>query len=126
MSDGPTRYYLSIPVWATGRASHGVSDDGTVIAGEARNPSFQNEAFVWTQSRGSESLLSYLTFHGVSVPGGWRSGRVSGISAYGRTFVGVAGPTGGGNAVGFVATVPTPTTLAALMGVSALATRRRR
>ena len=105
---------------------HGISDDGTVVAGEAQNPSFQTEAFVWTQSRGSESLLAYLTSQGVSVPGGWNLVQTFALSADGRTFGGYALNSAGTIGAGFVATVPTPPVLSLLTSLAAFAARRRR
>ncbi len=117
---------LPIPTGWANAGGNVISDDGTVVAGQARNPSFEQEAWIWTQGRGSESLLSYLTFHGVSVPAGWRLGGVTGVSADGRTIVGGMANLTGGLGAGFVATVPTPgvcvTVCAALLATS----RRKR
>ena len=105
---------------------HGISDDGTVVAGQARNPSFEQEAWVWTQGRGSESLLSYFLSQGVSVPVGWRLDEVNAISADGTTFVGRARPGVGLPGVGFVATVPTPGAACITVLAAFFATSRRK
>ncbi len=105
---------------------HGISDDGMVVAGEARNPSFVEEAWVWTQGRGSESLLSYLTFHGVNVPGGWRLASCTALSADGRTFAGYAFNQSQIREVGFVATIPTPGMLCSIVAAFFATSRPRR
>ena len=104
---------------------HGISDDGTVVAGQARNPSFEQEAWVWTQGRGSESLLSYFLSQGVSVPNGWRPVTVTGISADGRTLAGYASELATAREIGFVATIPSTGTIATLTLGTLLAARRK-
>jgi uncharacterized membrane protein len=117
---------LPIPAAWANAGGNVVSDDGSIVAGEARNPNFEQEAWIWTQSRGSESLFSYLTSQGVNIPGGWRLSTCTGISADGRTFAGYASELATAREIGFVATVPTPgavvTVLAALLATS----RRKR
>ncbi len=124
--DGGAPTILPIPTGWANTGPRAASDDGSVVAGEGRNPSFQTEAWVWTQSRGSESLMSYLISQGVQIPAGWRLGRVNAISADGRTFVGVAALSADGSNAGFVATVPTPGVLVTVCAALLATSRRRR
>jgi uncharacterized membrane protein len=105
---------------------HGISDDGSVVAGEARNPSFQTEAWVWTQSRGSESLMSYLLSQGVQIPAGWNLVQTFAMSADGRTFGGYALNGAGNIGAGFVATVPTPGAYIAVCAAFLVTSKRKR
>ncbi len=122
---GTTTPLPQLQGWAT-MIPHAISDDGSIVAGQARNPSFEQEAWIWTQGRGSESLLSYLTFHGVSVPAGWRLDQVNGLSADGTTIVGRARTGLGLPALGFVATVPTPGVCVTICAALCATSRRRR
>lgn len=85
----------------------GLSDDGSIVAGQVQGPGGSLFAGVWTQATGTMSLSDYLTANGVALPAGVTLGNCTAVSADGRTFGGVAGiPSGGGQ--GFVATVPAP------------------
>ena len=105
---------------------HGISDDGTVVAGVAQNPNVEQEAWIWTQSRGSESLMAYLISQGVQVPAGWRLHECMGVSADGRTFIGVGGAPGTSDSGAFVATVPMPGAFAAVCAALLATSRRKR
>jgi uncharacterized membrane protein len=114
-----------IPFWDS-MVPHGISDDGSIVAGQARNPSFEQEAWIWTQGRGSESLMSYLISQGVQVPAGWKFASVAGLSADGRTIVGGMITSAGGHGMGFVATVPTPGVCVTVCAALCATSRRRR
>jgi uncharacterized membrane protein len=105
---------------------HGISDDGTVVAGQGTNPNVEQEAWIWTPTRGSESLFSYLTSQGVSVPTGWRLASCTGMSADGRTFAGYAFNASQIREVGFVTTVPTPGALVTVCAAFLVTSKRKR
>jgi uncharacterized membrane protein len=109
-----------------GLLPHGISDDGTVVAGEGTNPNVEQEAWIWTPTRGSESLFSYLTSQGVSVPTGWRLASCTGMSADGRTFAGYAFNASQIREVGFVTTVPTPGALVTVCAAFLVTSKRKR
>ncbi len=106
---------------------HGISDDGTVVAGEGTNPNVEQEAWIWTPTRGSESLFSYLMSQGVSVPAGWRLANCNAMSADGRTFAGWARSTSGpAMSFGFVTTVPTPGVCVTVCAACLVTSKRKR
>ena len=117
---------LPIPVGWANAGARVLSDDGTIVAGQARNPSFEQEAWIWTQTRGSESLMSYLTFQGVAVPAGWKFASVVGLSADGRTIVGVGNNPTEGIGGTFVATVPTPAVCVTICAAGLVTCKRKR
>jgi len=82
---------------------YGVSDDGSVVAGE------MSAAFagVWTPATGTIRLSDYLTANGVVLPQGIVLESCHAVSADGRTFAGYT--TNGIYGIqGYVATIPAP------------------
>ncbi|CAG0966560.1 hypothetical protein PHYC_01016 [Phycisphaerales bacterium] len=84
--------------------AHAVDDTGSVIVGAAQGVG-PNIAFIWTSERGSESLATYLAYHGVNIPQGVVLTDCVAVSADGRTF---AGYTDGSTRQGFIAAIPAP------------------
>lgn len=82
------------------------SEDGSVIVGWADNSGGGSAAFIWDETNGMRSLEDVLATYGVSLPAGWSGlGYATGVSADGRTIVGVGGdPT----YLAFRATLPPP------------------
>jgi len=107
----PTMWINGVPVelnsnlTSGGFTPNGVSDDGTVVVGQAQAPGGQF-AGIWTSTTGVVRLSDYLAMNGVSIPAGVRLFNCTGVSADGRTF---AGWTEGSLGIqGYVATIPTP------------------
>lgn len=91
-----------------GKAS-GISDDSRTIVGYS---SASNSAQIWLNgSVSSTSLQNFLLDNGVSNLSGWTLQNAIGISADGRTIVGV-GTDPSGHTEGWIATVPEPSTIA--------------
>ena len=103
-----------------------VSDDGGVVVGTGTPTVGPLVGAVWTPALGWELATDYLTRHGVVLPQGWLIREVNSISADGRTIAGWGFLPSGDLAQGFVATIPAPGALGALLGVGLLAIRRRR
>lgn len=106
----------------------GVSDDGRIVVGNAQRIE-DVVATIWTPDVGMEQLATYLARQGVLVPIGWRLVNAYGVSADGRTIVGVAEMPGNDRmSIGFVATIPNPSTVACMFLVAGgwLVQRRRR
>jgi uncharacterized membrane protein len=105
---------------------HALSADGSVAVGFASNsPTRPNAPWVWTQGGGMALLSDYLTSHGVSIPSGWQLYDCYAVSGDGRSFGGMVISPDSTSGRGFIATVPTPATIAFLSG-TLLYTRRRR
>ncbi len=104
-----------------------VSDNGSVVAGQLNLGSGGLFAGVWTQQTGMTKLSDFLTANGVTIPAGLNLFTCTAISADGMTFAGYTRATVDNPQVqGFIATIPTPGTLAALGLAGVVATRRRR
>jgi uncharacterized membrane protein len=103
-------------------AALGVSDDGATIVGQA-----DGVAALWRYDNGPTPLYDFLMSNGVTGLAGWTLSAAVGVSADGLTIVG-NGKDPQGNAEGWVAHIPEPSTLnlAALGGLALLAYRRRR
>lgn len=105
---------------------HGVSEDGSVVPGQVQDDQGNLYAGVWTAGTGIISLADYLTSNGVTMPTGTYLLNCTSVSADGRTFAGYTGhPNGTGPSVGFIATIPAPSSLA-VVGIGALMAARRR
>lgn len=104
----------------------GVSDDGTVVAGDlGGSGSGLHRTAVWTVATGTVPLTQYLSANGVSLPEGINLGSCTAISADGLSFAGYTTNTPFG-IQGWVATVPTPGVLSIAGIVGCFAARRRR
>ncbi len=112
------------PGWGRSLA-RGVSDDGTVVVGHL-TAGVSIAPAIWTPSRGMELLSNYLAAHGVNVPGGQLSGACYAVSSDGRTIVGGAHNPATMRSEGFVVTIPSPPTLAIVLGGAAALAQRRR
>lgn len=100
------------------------SADGSVIVGSSFG-SGGFEGFLWTQDDGMRAMMDILTDdYGIDLTG-WEINTVSDISADGMTIVGT-GRNPAGNTVGWIATIPEPTTGALALLAGAIFTRRRR
>ncbi len=108
-----------------GAIGRGVSDDGGVVVGIVFGGPGGDLGGVWTPALGWELATDYLTRHGVVVPGGSTITTVRAVSADGRTIAGNI-TSESFAPQGFVATIPTPGALGALVGVGMLAFRRGR
>lgn len=101
-----------------------VSNDGLTVLGYGTTSRGQ-EAFIWKQGGGMQKLETYLHKFGLDpAKQGWILRQATSISLDGRTIVGF-GTNSFGQQEAFVATVPEPTTMAAL-GLGALALWRGR
>lgn len=105
--------------------ANAVNDDGTVVAGQAAIGA-SDYAAVWTASRGAEFLSDYLVANGVTIPDGYTLIQCYTISGDGKVFGGYLRNDQAGLIQGFVATVPSPSTLIGLGIASVIFTRRRR
>lgn len=120
---------LDLTLAATGNTLNplAVNNAGTVVAGQATTSTFQLTAGVWTSATGIVPLANYLTANGVTIPAGLNLFTCTAISADGLTFAGYTRATVDNPQIqGFIATIPTPSTLAAFGLAGAFATRRRR
>lgn len=110
--------------WSMG--ANAVSDNGRVVAGFARDTLVDRRyAMVWLDGSGPINLQDYLATLGVNVPAGVRLAFCQSISADGRTIVGSASVNGSYQA--FVATIPSPATIAVtLAAISGVTVARRR
>jgi uncharacterized membrane protein len=100
-----------------------VSDDGLTIVGMGRT-SEGSKAFIWDPQNGIRSLEVVLAAMGIDVDG-WDLKRATGISADGRTIVGVAASDASVD-FGFVVVIPEPSAaLLVLFGLCGLASQRR-
>jgi probable HAF family extracellular repeat protein len=88
--------------------ANGVSADGSVVVGRSRTDDISaNEAFVWTQDNGMQSLRDMLIASGVTGLDDWELHEASGISADGQWVVGNGiNPLGEGEA--FLADISAP------------------
>jgi len=101
--------------------------DGSIVVGYSQDPSGSYSPFIWDSAHGMRNLVDVLTkdfgfdLHRYALI------NATGISDDGRTIVGYAGDRLTGGTVGFIATIPEPTT-GLLLGLSlaALGSRRRR
>lgn len=100
-----------------------VSGDGLSAGGFSDDASGELSATLWTASLGMVDLNVYLASLGVDMAG-WRLTTTTGISADGRTLVGVG--VFDGEERGWVATIPAPGTAGVLGLAGLLASRRRR
>lgn len=83
----------------------GVSDDGSVIIGWGTS-SIGTEAMIWDEQYGTRDLRSVLMDSGLDLTG-WTLTEARGMSADGRTIVGI-GTNPNGATEGWVATIPEP------------------
>ena len=103
--------------------AYDVSADGSVIVGRG-NLALRFEAFIWDEDNGMRSLTDVLeNDYGLDLSG-WRLIAATGISADGLTIVG-EGYNPAGDAEGWIATIPEPSTLL-LLGLGILALRQKR
>lgn len=111
-------------MWDMG--SIGVSDNGEIIVGSGRDVpnSPRDEAVIWIGGQ-PWTLASYLTSLGVVLPPSTRFDRCRGVSADGNTIFGDAILPGGATR-GFIATIPSTSTVAVLAVSGILILRRRR
>ena len=87
-----------------------VSGNGAIIVGSGNNE-LGSQAFLWTQESGMRSLFAILTRDFRLNLTGWNMEHATGISADGRTVVGI-GVDPDGNAQAWRATLPDPPTFA--------------
>jgi len=83
----------------TGLGSIGVSDDGSVISGDANTT-----PMVWRQGRGFALLAGYLAANGANLPNGFAAVALTAMSPDGRTFAGRCSVNGA--AGNFIVTLP--------------------
>lgn len=110
---------LPSPAGSQGCVATDINADATVILGRDG----LSNAFIWTPSRGSEFLSSYLASYGITLPGYQLTSAT--VSDDGRTFAvnTIIPATNAPNA--FIITIPTPAT-GAVVGLGLLAAFRRR
>jgi probable HAF family extracellular repeat protein len=104
--------------------AYAVSGDGTIVGGQSSFGSTWS-AFIWTEQLGMVAATDYLMLNGVSVPAGWRLGKVFGIANDGLTFVGEAWSPQNVRQ-GFIATVPAPGAALLVLPFVAFLRQRRR
>ena len=102
-----------------------VSDTGSVIGGTYQDGATL-VAFVWTPTLGMTDLSSFLLMHGIGTPANYRLESVRAISGDGLTFGGYGVNLTTNIREGFVATIPSPGTVVALLLAPFAAARRRR
>lgn len=120
---GPAQDLGDIP-GSSGDWAVAVSADGSVIVGQSVAPD-DWRPFLWDASRGMRRLDGVLADLGVDVAG-WQLDSVTGLSADGRTVIGI-GRDPSGRYTGWVATVPeVGMPRAVYLVTAALLTRRRR
>jgi len=113
------------PGWEWG--ANAVNDLGTVVVGSAGAAGQANpRAALWTQGSGTMFLSDYLAGYGVSVPAGWSPLYCTGVSASGNVICGDAVASDGVTTMGFVATVPVPSSVVVVACAAGLGLRRRR
>jgi probable HAF family extracellular repeat protein len=98
--------------WAHSRAQ-AVSDDGNLV-GCVLYTGGNQLAAVWTPATGMEPLADYLIANGVTIPQGWTLETCTSVSGDGHTVVGSAYSLDG-YGYGFVATIPTSSSIGALL-----------
>ena len=100
-----------------------MSEDGSVIVGEASNTGF----IIWLDQGTPMLLTDYAESLGIDMSG-WFIERVTSISADGTTIIGIGAKlewSGTNRSEGFVLTIPTPGA-AVVLGISGLLACRRR
>lgn len=111
--DGGMQGLGTLPGFAFSFA-HGVSGDGSTVVGFCRLGSSEYAAFIWTAADGMRDLAEVLTNeYGLDL-GGWSISRAMSISDDGRTIVGF-GINPAGQQEGWVVTIPSPGTGAAML-----------
>lgn len=68
----------------------GVSSDGAVVVGGGNSATGPKTAFVWTKEKGMQPVADVLAANGVKNVSGWTLEEATGISADGKTIIGVA------------------------------------
>jgi probable HAF family extracellular repeat protein len=109
-------------------AEGGVSADGSVVVGYSDSAAGQ-QAFIWTAERGMESLRDALIAGGATGLEGWNLTRATGVSADGRTIVGIEIVAFGRNRAWIATFPPVPEPSALLLsafGMANLLVVRRR
>jgi probable HAF family extracellular repeat protein len=105
-------------------AAEAVSSDGSVVAGYSYTGSGPRTPFIWHAAEGMRDLEVVLSAVGLDLTG-WGLGEARGLSADGRTIVGV-GTNPDGNTEAWIATIPEPgTAILVSIGLAGLAVRRR-
>lgn len=125
-------------LWIDGRAellgrygdfqtsAHATSGDGAVVGGWFYNDRSDRIGFIWTRSTGIVTMAEYLASYGVFIPDGWTLRECSGLSSDGRSISGRMVNLTLGQARAFIATIPSPSSLAvALMGLCLVGRRKR-
>ncbi|MHB1034899.1 MAG: PEP-CTERM sorting domain-containing protein [Pirellulales bacterium] len=86
--------------------ANGVSADGSIVVGTGYSSlsSVEPEAFIWDQARGMRSIARVLQSYGLDL-GNWRLQDAAGVSADGRTIVGM-GVSPEGHAEAWLARLP--------------------
>jgi uncharacterized membrane protein len=127
----PTKWINGSPIELLSSLSNsrltplGLSDDGSVVAGDVQANVGGNFAGVWTAATGTIRLSDYLTAHGVTIPAGLNLETCAAISSDGKTFAGYTTSDLLG-IQGYVATIPSPGALGVLCLSMGFAARRRR
>lgn len=70
--------------------ANGVSADGAVVVGGGNSNSGPKTAFVWTKETGMQPVADVLAKNGAKNVAGWTLEEATGISADGKTVIGVA------------------------------------
>ena len=101
-----------------------VSDEGSVIVGDADAPGVGQRAFIWTASGGMQRLDVILAALGVDL-GGWRLEEAVAVSADGLTIAGT-GTNPSGDREAWMAVIPEPSTALLIgLGLTAAGVRKR-
>ncbi len=100
-----------------------LSDSGSVAVGETGTAL---EALYWSEATGCMYLEDFLRQSGVNLPQNISRMRVLDLSADGQTFCGQIAFPGSSEWIGFVARVPTPSSLGIALAAGIIAVRRRR
>lgn len=104
--------------------AEGTSADGSIVVGQA-STAIGYEAFIWDSVHGMRNLRDLLTNdYGLDLTG-WTLNRATGVSADGRTIIGIGSSPSGYPDI-WVATIPEPATATLLLLTFACGLRLRR
>jgi hypothetical protein len=96
------------------------------VVGWVSNGGFSRSLFIWREGVGAQLFSDYLRGAGIEVPTNLALGSITGMSADGRTFAGTCGNAATNEVLGYVVTIPAPSSLVLLALSGGIATRRRR
>ena len=105
-----------------------VSDNGSAMFGYGENYDANSNAemLLWTASAGTMPFAQYLAAANVQLPSDWSTFSIDSMSGDGLSFSGFAVASDGFTDIGFIVTIPTPTSAAMVLAAAGLLGSRRR